>query len=215
MKQLDILIAEKLLQASAIKLQPDSPFVWGSGWNSPMYNDHQQILSHPSIRNMVKVEMSRIIVENFDQVDVVAGVATGAIALGAIVADALGLPYVYVREKAKDHGLENLIEGNIKAGQRVVIIEDLLSTGRSCLKATQAIRDAGGVVVGAVALFNYEFPVAAKALKKEKLVAKAITNYSAMIKAALASGRIKDEDVVSLKKWHDDPENWMPGDIFD
>ena len=215
MKQLDILIAKKLLQASAIKLQPDSPFVWGSGWNSPMYNDHQQILSHPSIRNMVKVEMSRIIVENFDQVDVVAGVATGAIALGAIVADALGLPYVYVREKAKDHGLENLIEGNIKAGQRVVIIEDLLSTGRSCLKATQAIRDAGGVVVGAVALFNYEFPVAAKALKKEKLVAKAITNYSAMIKAALASGRIKDEDVVSLKKWHDDPENWMPGDIFD
>ena len=215
MKQLDILIAEKLLQASAIKLQPDSPFVWGSGWNSPMYNDHQQILSHPSIRNMVKVEMSRIIVENFDQVDVVAGVATGAIALGAIVADALGLPYVYVREKAKDHGLENLIEGNIKAGQRVVIIEDLLSTGRSCLKATQAIRDAGGVVVGAVALFNDELPVAAKANKKEKLVAKAITNYSAMIKAALASGRIKDEDVVSLKKWHDDPENWMPGDIFD
>ncbi|MBR1551921.1 MAG: orotate phosphoribosyltransferase [Muribaculaceae bacterium] len=215
MKQLDILIAEKLLSASAIKLQPDTPFVWGSGWNSPMYNDHQQILSHPAIRNLVKVEMARTIAENFDSVDVVAGVATGAIALGAIVADALGMPYVYVREKAKDHGLENLIEGNIKAGQRVVIIEDLLSTGRSCIKATQAIRDAGGVVAGAVALFNYEFPVAVKALKKERLTVKAVTNYSAMIKAAVQSGKIKADDVASLQKWHDDPENWMPGDIFD
>ena len=144
MEKVDHILAEKLLNISAIILQPENPFTWASGWNSPIYTDNRKTLSYPDIRNFIKVELCRIILEKFSNVDVIAGVATGAIAQGALVADTLGLPYVYVRSSPKDHGLENLIEGNLKAGQRVVVIEDLISTGGSSLKACEAIRNVNG-----------------------------------------------------------------------
>ncbi len=143
MKQLDTILAEKLLQISAIKLQPEMPFTWASGWNSPIYTDNRKTLSYPELRSFIKVELCRLIMERYQKPDAIAGVATGAIAMGALVADTLGLPYVYVRSTPKDHGLENLIEGNLKPGQKVVVIEDLISTGGSSLKAVQAIRNAG------------------------------------------------------------------------
>ena len=148
MKSPDRQLAEKLLQISAIKLQPNNPFTWASGWNSPIYTDNRKTLSYPDIRSFIKVELSRIILENFPEVEAIAGVATGAIAMGALVADTLGLPYVYVRSTPKDHGLENLIEGNLKPSQKVVVIEDLVSTGGSSLKAVEAIRMAGCEVLG-------------------------------------------------------------------
>ena len=212
MTKTDLLIAGKLLRIGAFKLQPDSPFVWGGGWSSPIYSDNRQALSHPDVRTAVKLELARAVTD-FGDVDAVAGVATGAIAIGAIVADVLGVPYVYVRETPKDHGLENRIEGNIVPGQRVAIIEDLLITGQACLSAAQAIADAGGVVVGIVALFNYEFAVAARTLRKSKLPVTCVTNYSAMIQSALDAGVIQPEDVKTLKQWHDDPEGWTPGEI--
>ena len=141
MKKLESILAEKLLKISAIKLQPDNPFTWSSGWNSPIYTDNRKTLSYPETRSFLKVEMSRLIIENFPDAEVVAGVATGAIALGALVADTLGKPYIYVRSSPKDHGLENLIEGNLKPGQKVVVIEDLVSTGGSSLKAVEAVRE--------------------------------------------------------------------------
>ena len=153
MKPIERLLAEKLLKISAIKLQPELPFTWASGWNSPIYTDNRKTLSYPDVRSFIKVEMCRLIMEHFDNPDAIAGVATGAIAMGALVADTLGLPYVYVRSTPKDHGLENLIEGNLKPGQKVVVIEDLISTGGSSLKAVEAIRNAGCEVVG-MALYS-------------------------------------------------------------
>ena len=210
MKNVDQLLAEKLLEISAIKLQPDNPFVWASGWNSPIYTDNRKTLSFPDIRNFIKVELSRLIMENFGDAEVVAGVATGAIPQGALVADTLSLPFVYVRSSPKDHGLENLIEGNIKPGQKVVIVEDLVSTGKSSLKAAQALRDAGAEVLGMVAMFTYEFPIAAEAFEQEGVKLFTITNYSAMIKAAVATNYIKESDVVTLQQWRDDPAGWVP-----
>lgn len=213
MKKLDLLLAEKLLKISAIKLQPDAPFVWASGWNSPIYTDNRKTLSYPDIRNFIKVELSRIILENFSDAEVVAGVATGAIAQGALVADNLGLPFVYVRSTPKDHGLENLIEGNIKPGQKVVIVEDLVSTGKSSLKAAQALRNAGAEVVGMVAIFSYEFPIAAEAFEKEGVKLLTISNYTSMIKAAVATNYIKEEDVACLQQWREDPAVWTPRNV--
>ena len=210
MKDLDQLLAEKLLSISAIKLQPSIPFVWASGWNSPIYTDNRKTLSYPDVRNFIKVELSRLIAENFNEAEVVAGVATGAIAQGALVADTLSLPFVYIRSTPKDHGLENLIEGNIKPGQKVVIVEDLVSTGKSSLKAAQAVRDAGAEVVGMVAIFTYEFPQAAEAFKKAGIKLLTISNDSAMVDAAVKANYIKAEDVETLKQWREDPANWTP-----
>lgn len=210
MKQIDLQLAEKLLKISAIKLQPDIPFVWASGWNSPIYTDNRKTLSYPDVRNFIKVELSRMILENFGQVEVVAGVATGAIAQGALVADNLSLPFVYIRSTPKDHGLENLIEGNIKPGQKVVIVEDLVSTGKSSLKAAQAVRDAGAEVIGMVAIFTYEFPQAAKAFKEAGIELLTISNYSSMVKVAVEGNYIKQSDVETLKQWREDPANWVP-----
>lgn len=206
------LLAEKLLQISAIKLQPQNPFTWASGWNSPIYTDNRKTLSYPDIRNFIKVEMSRMIIENFGEVDAIAGVASGAIAIGAIVADTLGLPYVYVRSSPKDHGLENLIEGNLKPGQKVVVIEDLVSTGGSSLKAVEAIRNAGCDVIGMTAIFTYEFPLSIKRFRDANINLLTISNYSAMIEAALASDYIRPEEVETLKEWRKDPANWVPND---
>lgn len=210
MKQLDRILAEKLLKISAIKLQPDNPFTWASGWNSPIYTDNRKTLSYPEIRNFIKVELTRLIMENFGEVEVVAGVATGAIAQGALVAETMGLPYIYVRSSPKDHGLENLIEGNLKPGQKVVVIEDLISTGGSSLKAVEAIRNAGAEVVGMVAIFSYQFPIAVEAFKKANVQLLTLSNYSAMLEAALEINYIKDSDLETLKQWRKDPANWTP-----
>lgn len=210
MKKLDLLLAEKLLKISAIKLQPDSPFTWASGWNSPIYTDNRLTLSYPEVRNFIKVELSRLILENFSEAEVVAGVATGAIAQGALVADTLGKPMVYVRSAPKDHGLENLIEGNIKPGQKVVVVEDLVSTGKSSLKAVEALRMAGADVVGMVAIFTYEFPQAVEAFEKAGVELVTLSGYSAMIKAAVETKYIKASDEAQLQLWREDPENWTP-----
>lgn len=210
MKQLERILAEKLLKISAIKLQPEIPFVWASGWNSPIYTDNRKTLSYPEIRNFIKVELTRLIMENFGDAEVVAGVATGAIAQGALVADTMGLPYIYVRSSPKDHGLENLIEGNLKSGQKVVVIEDLVSTGGSSLKAVEAIRKAGAEVVGMVAIFTYEFPVAAEHFKKAGVKLITLSNYSSMLEAALEINYIKDSDLQTLKEWRKSPSTWAP-----
>ena len=210
MEKLDDLLVEKLLKISAIKLQPSSPFVWASGWNSPIYTDNRKTLSYPSIRDFIKVELSRLILENFGDADVVAGVATGAIAQGALVADNLGMPFVYVRSSPKDHGLENLIEGNLTPGQKVVIVEDLVSTGKSSLKAAKAVENAGGVVVGMVAIFTYEFPEAREAFEQAGIKLITISNYSAMLKTAVKTNYIQESDVETLAKWREDPAHWVP-----
>lgn len=215
MKHLDLILAEKLLKISAIKLQPENPFTWASGWNSPIYTDNRKTLSYPDVRSFIKVELSRIILENFSEADAVAGVATGAIAQGALVSDTLGLPYVYVRSTPKDHGLENLIEGDLRPGSKVVVIEDLISTGGSSLKAVQAIRNAGCEVVGMVAIFSYEFPVATKAFKEADVKLITLSNYSALINAALKTGFIRESDVETLREWRKDPSIWTPKSIAD
>lgn len=210
MKKIERLLAEKLLKISAIILQIDNPFTWASGWNSPIYTDNRKTLSYPDIRSFIKVELTRVIMESFADAEVVAGVATGAIAQGALVADQLSVPYVYVRSTPKDHGLENLIEGNIKPGQKVVVVEDLISTGKSSLKAVEAVRAAGGDVIGMVALFTYGFPLAEENFRKAGVKLVTLSNYNAMIEAALATGYIKESDVDTLKEWRKDPANWTP-----
>ncbi len=210
MKKVERLLAEKLLKISAIILQVDNPFTWASGWNSPIYTDNRKTLSYPEIRSFIKVELTRLIMESFKEVDVIAGVATGAIAQGALVADLMGVPYVYVRSTPKDHGLENLIEGNIVPGQKVVVIEDLVSTGKSSLKAVEAIRSAGGEVAGMVSLFNYGFPVAEENFRRAGVKLYSLSNYNAMIEAALATNYIQESDVDTLKEWRQDPANWTP-----
>ncbi len=208
MKKVEIILAEKLLEISAIKLQPDNPFTWASGWNSPIYTDNRKTLSYPEVRTFIKTEICRTILENFADADAIAGVATGAIAQGALVADNLNKPYVYVRSAPKDHGLENLIEGNLKPGSKVVVIEDLISTGGSSLKAVQAIRAAGCEVVGMVAIFTYDFPVAQKAFKEAGVKLITLGNYNAMLEAALNINYIKESDLETLKEWRKDPANW-------
>ncbi|MBQ4344511.1 MAG: orotate phosphoribosyltransferase [Muribaculaceae bacterium] len=210
MKQLDRILAEKLLKISAIKLQPANPFVWASGWNSPIYTDNRKTLSYPDVRSFIKVELCRMIMENFETPDAIAGVATGAIAQGALVADTMGLPYVYVRSTPKNHGLENLIEGNLKPGQKVVVIEDLISTGGSSLKAVEAIRAAGCEVIGMAAIFTYGFPVAAEAFNKAGVTLCTLSDYNSMLEAALETDYIKAEDIETLKEWRKDPANWVP-----
>ncbi|MBD5185850.1 MAG: orotate phosphoribosyltransferase [Bacteroidales bacterium] len=210
MKQLDRLLAEKLLRISAIQLQPEMPFIWASGWNSPIYTDNRKTLSYPDIRNFIKVELCRLIMENFEEPDAIAGVATGAIAQGALVADTMGLPYVYVRSTPKDHGLENLIEGNLKPGQKVVVIEDLISTGGSSLKAVEAIRAAGCEVVGMAAIFTYGFPIAVKRFKDANVTLCTLSNYNSMLEAALETNYIQEKDVETLRQWREDPANWTP-----
>ncbi len=210
MKKVERLLAEKLLKISAIILQVDNPFTWASGWNSPIYTDNRKTLSYPDIRSFIKVELTRMILENFKDAEVVAGVATGAIAQGALVADLLGLPYVYIRSTPKDHGLENLIEGNLRPGQKVVVIEDLISTGKSSLKAVEAVRAAGAEVIGMAALFTYGFPVAEENFRQAGVKLLTLSNYNAMIEAALATDYIKESDVDTLKEWRQDPANWVP-----
>lgn len=210
MKTLEKLFAEKLLKIKAIKIQPENPFTWASGWKSPFYCDNRKTLSYPSLRNFVKLEISRIVLEKFGEVDAIAGVATGAIPQGALVAEELNLPFVYVRSTPKDHGLENLIEGELRPGMKVVVIEDLISTGGSSLKAVEAIRRDGCEVIGMVAAYTYGFDVAAEAFKKAKVNLITLTNYEAVLEAALKSEYIKEEDISVLQAWRKDPSHWEP-----
>lgn len=210
MKNVARIFAEKLLKISAIKLQPDNPFTWASGWNSPIYTDNRRTLSYPEVRTFLKVELSRMLLEKFPDAEVVAGVATGAIAQGAMVADLLNRPYVYVRSAPKDHGLENLIEGDIKPGSKVVVIEDLVSTGRSSLKAVEAVRNAGADVLGMLALFTYEFPVAREHFEAAGVELHTLSNYSALLETALGTRFINENDIETLQQWRLDPANWTP-----
>lgn len=208
MKRPERILAEKLLQISAIKLQPQNPFLWGSGWNSPIYNDNRRILSYPDIRNLIKVEYARTILEHFPEAEAIAGVATGAIAFGAIVADLLGLPYVYVRSTPKDHGLENLIEGNLRPGTKVVVIEDLVSTGGSSLKTVDIIRTYGCDVVGMTCLFDYQFPMAVKRFHDADVTLVSLCDYSTMIEVAEETDYISQSEAETLREWREDPANW-------
>ena len=208
METLERLFAEKLLKVKAINLQPANPFTGASCWKSPIYCDNRKTLSYPSLRNFVKIEISRLILEKFGQVDAIAGVATGAIPQGALVADELNLPFVYVRSKPKDNGLENLIEGELRPGMKVVVIEDLVSTGGSSLKAVEALRQNGCEVIGMVASFTYGFQVAVEAFKAANVKLLTLTNYEAVLKVALDTDYIAEEDIEVLQAWRKDPANW-------
>lgn len=208
MNTLESIFAAKLLNVKAIKLQPANPFTWASGWKSPFYCDNRKTLSFPDLRTFVKVELTRTILENFPEAEAVAGVATGAIAQGALVADALGLPFAYVRSKAKDHGMANLIEGELQPGTKVVVVEDLISTGGSSLKAVEALRAAGYEVVGMVASYTYGFPVAEQAFADADVKLITLTNYEAVVAEALRTGYIADEQVPMLHEWRKDPAHW-------
>ena len=200
--------AAKLLRIKAIKLQPNNPFTWASGWKSPFYCDNRKTLSYPELRNYVKLEIVHAVLEKFPEVEAIAGVATGAIPQGALVADALNLPFVYVRSKPKDHGLENLIEGELKPGMKVVVIEDLISTGGSSLKAVEAIRNNACEVIGMVASYTYGFPVAKKAFKEANVELVTLTDYEHVVAEALETGYIADSDVELLNGGRKDPAHW-------
>lgn len=200
--------ASRLLQVKAIKLQPNNPFTWASGWLSPFYCDNRKTLSYPELRNYVKLELVHKVLECFPEAEVVAGVATGAIAQGALVADELNLPFVYVRSKPKDHGLENLIEGDLKPGMKVVVIEDLISTGGSSLKAVEAIRSNACEVIGMVASYTYGFPVAENAFREANVRLETLTDYEHVVAEALATGYISEHDVEMLHDWRQAPDKW-------
>jgi orotate phosphoribosyltransferase len=210
MKTLERLVADKLLKIKAVKLQPANPFMWASGWKSPIYCDNRKTLSYPAIRNFIKLELARIISEKYEDANAIAGVATGAIAQGVLVADILGLPFVYIRSAPKDHGLENLIEGELKPGSKVVVIEDLVSTGGSSLKAVNAIRNFGCDVIGMVAIFTHGFPVAEQQFKKAKVTLTTLSNYDAVIEEALKTNYIDESEVAVLQEWRKDPAHWEP-----
>ena len=200
--------AERLLKVKAIKLQPNEPFTWASGWRSPFYCDNRKTLSSPQLRSFIKQELVHAVLKHFPQADAVAGVATGAIAQGALVADALHLPFVYVRSKPKDHGLENLIEGELKPGAKVVVIEDLISTGGSSLKAVEALRRSGCTVVGMVAAYTYGFAVAEEAFREADVQLVTLTDYDHVVAQALATGYITPADVELLNDWRRSPQTW-------
>lgn len=208
MNTLEQIFAAKLLHVKAIKLQPANPFTWASGWKSPFYCDNRKTLSFPELRSFVKTEFARLVMEQFPQAEAVAGVATGAIAQGALVADALHLPFAYVRSKAKDHGMENLIEGELASGTKVIVVEDLISTGGSSLKAVEALRKHGCEVVGMVAAYTYGFDVATKAFEEAQVKLVTLTNYEAVVAEALRTGYIAQDDVALLNQWRQAPDQW-------
>ena len=206
--------ASRLLNVKAIKLQPNDPFTWASGWKSPFYCDNRKTLSFPELRNFVKLELVHAVLEHFADAEGVAGVATGAIAQGALVADALHLPFSYVRSKPKDHGLANLIEGEVKPGMKVVVVEDLISTGGSSLKAVEALRQAGCEVVGMVASYTYGFPVAEQAFAEAGVKLVTLTDYEHVVAQALETGYIAETDVEVLNEWRKDPANWKKYTVY-
>lgn len=201
-------IAEYLLQAKAIKLQPKKPFTWASGWLSPIYCDNRITLSYPKIRTYIRQELSRTILEKFGKPDIIIGVATGGIAQGALVAEELGLPFAYVRASAKVHGLGNIIEGKVESGQRAVVIEDLVSTGSSSLKAVAALREVNAQVLGMVSIFTYGFKVAEENFKNEKCKLVTLSDYDTLVHQALESGYINEADFETIRNWRIAPQSW-------
>ena len=208
MKTVETAFAEQLLDVKAIKLQPEEPFTWASGWKSPFYCDNRKTLSYPALRTFVKENLAKMIKTNFPEATAVAGVATGAIAQGALVSDELGLPFCYVRSKAKDHGMGNLIEGTLPKDSKVVVVEDLISTGGSSLKAVEALRAAGFTIVGMVAAYTYGFPVAEEAFKAAGVKLLTLTDYQAVVSTAMATGYITAAQQPILDEWRKDPANW-------
>ena len=201
-------VAEKLLQVNAVKLNLKEPFTWASGWKSPIYCDNRRILSFPFARDYIKSELSNVVFEKFPEAELVAGVATAGIAWGAMVADQLKLPYVYVRPKPKEHGLGNQVEGYFEKGQKAVVIEDLVSTGKSSLQVVDVLKSAGVEVIGMVSIFTYDFPVAAEAFKNAELKYQPLTNYPVLIQLAIEKGIVSNEEKEILLKWRNDPANW-------
>ena len=202
------IIAEELLAIKAVKVQPTNPFTWASGWKSPIYCDNRKTLSYPQFRTFIKNEFVRLAREKYEQADVIAGVATGAIAQGAMVADELGLPFIYIRSAPKGHGLENLVEGELKPGQKVVVIEDLISTGGSSLKAVEAVRKAGCEVLGMMAIFTYGFPVAEEQFKAANVELVTLSDYEAVLEYLLKTEFIGKEELATLQEWRKDPANY-------
>ncbi|MBA3683095.1 MAG: orotate phosphoribosyltransferase [Bacteroidetes bacterium] len=201
-------VAEFLLQIKAVKLQPENPFTWASGIKSPIYCDNRKTLSYPQIRTFIRQTFVDTINKHFAKPDVIAGVATGGIAVGALIAQEMGLPFIYIRSEAKKHGLTNLIEGDVESGQNVVVIEDLISTGGSSLKAVEALRERGCTVKGMAAIFTYGFEEAEQNFKKAKCNLKTLTDYNTLIDTALTKEYITEKDVESLKKWRANPKEW-------
>lgn len=201
-------VVEYLLQIKAIKIQLAKPFTWASGWKSPIYCDNRKILSYPKIRTFIRQEFSKMINDIFGTPDVIAGIATGGIPHGVLVAQELGLPFIYVRTSAKEHGLGNQIEGYYEPKQTVVMIEDLVSTGGTSLQAVKAVRDEGLEVKGLISIFNYGFSVAETAFKKAKCPMYSLSNYEVLLEQALKTGFINEKDVLQLNKWRENPENW-------
>ena len=201
-------VAEKLLQVNAVRLNPEQPFTWASGWKSPIYCDNRRVLSFPFTRDFIKSELCNLVFEKFPEAELLAGVASAGIAWGAMVADQLKLPYVYVRPKPKEHGLGNQIEGYFEKGQKTVVIEDLVSTGKSSLQVVDVLKQAGLEVIGMVSIFTYGFPVATEAFAKASLAYHSLTNYPVLLDLAREKGLVKDQQQEVLLNWREDPANW-------
>ena len=208
MKENEQKVAEILLQIKSIKLDPANPFTWASGWKSPIYCDNRKTMSFPEVRAFLRAEFTRIIREKYPDVELIAGVATGAIAIGVLVAEELGLPFVSVRPRVKDHGLGNQIEGVLQEGQKVVVIEDLISTGNSSLNAVAALKEAKIIVLGMVAIFSYQFQLAENNFRDAGVELVTLGNYSVLIEQAEKSGFISPEKSQTLREWRKDPGNW-------
>ncbi len=200
--------AEKLLQVSAVKLNPDNPFTWASGWKSPIYCDNRKILSHPFVRDYFKSELCNLVFEKFSTADVIAGVATAGVPWGIMIADQLKLPFIYVRPSPKDHGLGNQVEGEISNNQKVVVVEDLISTGKSSLQVISVLKEKGVKVIGAVSIFNYQFTAALEAFAIAGIKLYSLTNYPVLIESAIENGLVKSYQQDILLKWREDPANW-------
>lgn len=201
-------IAELLLKLKAVKLNPSNPFIWASGWKSPIYCDNRILLSDPKSRNIIANYFSEIIKNKYNDAQVIAGVATGAIGIGILVAQKLNLPFIYVRPEAKKHGRKNQIEGKISENQKIVVIEDLISTGKSSLDAVKALRESNLEVMGMVAIFTYGFNKSIENFEKNKVDLDTLSDYNELIKKATDIKYVKDKDTETLKKWNEDPENW-------
>jgi orotate phosphoribosyltransferase len=208
MESTQIEVTKRLLEINTIKIQPENPFTWASGWKSPIYCDNRKTLSYPDTRTYIRDRFVDLIKQKYPEAEVIAGVATGAIAIGALVADKLGLPFIYVRAKPKGHGLENLIEGDLKPLQKVVVIEDLVSTGVSSLKAVEAVNNFGGEVIGMVSIFTYNFPHAKENFEKAGIELTSLSRYQILIDLSLKMGEISKDQVDSLMEWREDPANW-------
>ena len=207
-KQVALQTAESLLQIKAIKLQPENPFTWASGWKSTIYCDNRLTLSFPTIRNFLKIEFAKQIEEIYGKPDYIAGVATGAIAIGMLVAEYLGVPFVYVRDKAKGHGRQNQVEGYLKSGASVIVIEDLISTGGSSLKAVDALKEAGARVMGMLAIFTYDFELSRANFEKAGIRLNTLSDYHHLLEQAVQQGAIVEAQIDLLKEWREQPDEW-------